>query len=461
MTILIGSILIGITFAASLKKPFWVFGAYIFLLYFYDFIRKILGVWGMSPATFSPFSLWEEAFLGGMVLALAYRWTTGKLEQPRTIRLYLFDIILVILAAWGLYEALRSPLPLAGIAAFRSYFQPIASFYLMRWLGQRENDLRRFLNAWLAIGVIVAALGIWQALAWTEADYRELGFFFDNSWGEEIFVPTVEFGESVVLRPVSTVTGPNELASHMLVFSVLAFQMFIMEKKAGRWLYLLLTGLFIGCLVLTYARTALLGSFLVFGIYLLALLLERDKNDSLLKFVRTPRNILLAVIVLVVVGIGIGLSGIYQLMIETVQTLPQQYHTIDTLEALEHLAKSPGGIGMGLVGPRQGIYYPEEKAAHVEGSVFQLALEMGVIGLLGWLFLVGKSMVYGWQGYRHGTEPASRALSMAAVGCWAGIMLVFLVLPLIHAPSLMNCLWLLAGTAMTTAKPKELFLFHI
>jgi O-antigen ligase len=108
---------------------------------------------------------------------------------------------------------------------------------------------------------------------------------------------------------------------------------------------------------------------------------------------------------------------------------------------------------MGMVEPKGAISLIEAGGSyHVEGSLFQIAEEMGVWGLGLWLAFLGGALVRIYRGWHSLTEGVLRAFSGAALTGWAGSLVAFLFLPLMQSISLMVWLWFLLGTALAASK---------
>jgi O-antigen ligase len=88
---------------------------------------------------------------------------------------------------------------------------------------------------------------------------------------------------------------------------------------------------------------------------------------------------------------------------------------------------------------------------HVEGSVFQIAMEMGVWGLGAWLAFWVAALAQIWRNWHALKSPQLRVLTGTAFAAWLGSLVAFLFLPLMQSISLMVWLWFLLGLGYQSA----------
>ena len=134
---------------------------------------------------------------------------------------------------------------------------------------------------------------------------------------------------------------------------------------------------------------------------------------------------------------------------DTIANLSDEYYYVDSMEALQYLIKHPAGVGMGLVEPKGALILIKSEALfHVEGSLFQIAMEMSVWGLALWLLFWGAGLFQIWRSWPNLKEPSLKVLTGTALTGWLGALVAFLFLPLMQSISLMVWLWFLIGLAL-------------
>ena len=138
----------------------------------------------------------------------------------------------------------------------------------------------------------------------------------------------------------------------------------------------------------------------------------------------------------------------FLLIKDTVLNLQNEYHIRDIAGAIQYLVRHPEGVGMGFVGPRQGFFFPQPTKFSVEGSLFQIAMEMGVWGLLIWLifwFIGLRRLLHIRNDVRDGLL---RTIVTTAFTGWVTALIVFLFLPMMQSLTLMSWLWFLLGLGL-------------
>jgi len=402
-------------------------------------IRWLTSLFEASPLVVTAASLWKDGALAGLGLVWLRR-RMAQLPEGGVRALWskagILEGLLILVVAVGVISALLSPNRLAGIMAFRDYFEPILVFFLLGAIWPEPRQLRGLVRIWLAVLAVMALLGITQTLFWSADDYVRWGFGVPQP---EAGIPTVGLRGGIQVRAPSTVTGPNELGMHM-VLGLLTVNQLILTPQKQRWPLLALGLLFGVALVLTFSRSDLIA-YLV-GLAAAYWLRRRDRASIL------GHGTLLNAIVLGVMLVAVLQSGMLGHVAATAANLEGQFHVQDTSVALEVLLDNPGGVGMGLVGPRSGAFFPEQPAFHVEGSVFQIAFEMGIWGLGLWALFAVVIGVWAVRGWRRAEVPLDRAMVGTALGGGLGLSFVLLFLPLMQSMPLMSWMWFLLGYAV-------------
>ena len=434
---------------AAWRHAFATLGALLLLLPFHEFARRWLSASvGLSDELVNALSRWWVVVILVLLFVVAVRWLQAWRNTRTLPSLHKTDILLALIVALGLIYALMSPNRIAGIAAFRSYFQPIGVYVLARAVWPTKRELQRFLILWIVVGVVMTGLELWQFSSWTESDYFARGYVRS---GGELGVPPVTIGGEARLRPASTVTGPNELGIHMVLLSLITLQLAIQARGVSRWLLGILALLFFVGLTVTYSRSALMA----FGVGLLALAglaaLRGGWRSWTDKIPRSSSALGLAVVTVLAIAAWLLVSGVVERIAGTIANLPERYHYRDTVEAIAYLAEHPQGVGMGLVGPREGIFFQSVQASfHVEGSLFQIAMEMGVWTLLIWLVFLGAVLVSIARNRLQLKNGDLRTMAGTALAGWLGALVAFLILPLMQSLVLMSWLWFLLGFGLST-----------
>jgi len=423
------------------RSGFPVLAGILLALLFHELLIRWLTFLLKAPALMvTAASLWKDGALIGLGVVWLQR-SLGQMRQsgtsPLRKRIGLLDGLLAALVALGLVSALLSPNRLAGIMAFRDYYEPVLVFILIGAFVPPREQLGRFVKAWVVVLAFMAVLGIVQTATWSEQEYERWWFGSPRS---ELGIPSTGGLGIVDLRAPSTVTGPNEFGMHMVLGLLLVSQLMYTAQRRSQWLYLALGLLFGIALVLTFSRSDLLASLI--GMAALFWLRIRDRAPV---FGRWSLQIATILAVMFAAVLQTGMLGH---VAGTAANPQEQYHVQDTSSALDALLEDPAGVGMGLVGPRIGAFFPAQPAFHVEGSVFQIAFEMGIWGVGLWALFAIVVGVWAVRGRRRAEDPLDRAMVGTAVGGGLGLSFVLLFLPLMQSMPLMSWIWFLLGYAV-------------
>jgi len=427
------------------KRAYWALSGLVLGGPFRDFITRWLNAHtDLSVAQVTAIGRWWFAVVATLLVWLggriAYRlWRERRIPKPEPV-----DLLLALLLVLSLLATVASSDLPAAITSFRGYMQPLAVFVLARAIGPSRREFRFFIVLWLIVGLLMAGLALWQATAWTEADYRAEGYVRQDG---ELVAPYAWSGGQRYLRPASTVSGPNELGLDMVLMLLLAVVWLLSVRRSRSTLALaFLAMLFTAGLGVSASRSALLA-FVVATVAMAFLYWDAIVNRLQSAEGRSRNRFLLALAAAVaLVAVLLGGSGLITLGIETVRSFAQQYHYLDSIEAIRYLAAHPAGVGMGLVEPKGALALIEAGGTyHVEGSLFQIAMEMGIWGLAAWLAFWGVALARIYRNFQALNSVHLRVITGAAFAGWLGSLVAFLFLPLMQSISLMVWLWFLLG----------------
>jgi hypothetical protein len=246
------------------------------------------------------------------------------------------------------------------------------------------------------------------------------------------------------------VSGPNELGMEMLLLGIAAALGAYFLKGLRRYLLLVCSVLFLLGLALTFSRSAVLGLLGGSGSLLLLLMVQAPRDRGLGSGRRHwMRAVLFVLALLIVITVIMALTGNVERISSTIANLQERYHIRDALGAILYLANHPQGVGMGMVEPKGAAILRETEALfHVEGSLFQIGMEMGVWGLALWLTFWGAALTRIWRTWSGLDFTETKVVAGTTFAGWIGALVAFLFLPLMQSVSLMVWLWLVIGLAV-------------
>ena len=451
-TTLVMALTVGVaTILIGWRRPFPMLAVLVLGVPLRDFVTRWLLVREVaSVETVTALGRWWFVLILALLGVVALQWLVQwRIQKPR-FRINGLDLLLAAIVVWSAFETLVSPSRAAAFTSLRGYLQPIGVFLIARELRPSPKALRTLLVAWLALGALLATFGVWQGATWTEETYRAEGYVRQD--GSLVVPPTIVRGQ-VFIRPASMVSGPNELGVDMVILTMLAVLSLPAAKRLSRMGLVLLAAVFTLMLGITFSRSAMLAYIAAWaGVGVLGLWAARRKSAGPASNSHWPM-LGGAAAAFLVVGFALFKLGFFGVLASTITNLTSEFHFIDTVAAIQHLTANPGGVGMGMVEPKGAISLIDAGGLyHVEGSLFQIAEEMGVWGLGMWLAFWGVALVRVFRAWQDLRDASLRAFTGAAFTGWLGSLVAFLFLPLMQSISLMVWLWFLLGTGVAAGK---------
>ena len=454
---LIVVVVLGTTaFIIGWRRPFAVLSALVLLIPFRDLsIRWMNASTDLSPEWVNAISRWWFVLVLSLLAVVVIRWAIEWIRLRVIPKIHAIDVFFLLVCVIAVISTLFSPNKGAGFTSMRGYLQPMAVFVLARAIHPSKEQLRTILILLLIAGVIMVAFELWQVFGWTEAEYRAHGYLRQNG---ELVTPTIQVRDQPYIRPASTVSGPNELGVSMLLLSMGAFFGALYFNGRLRILLGLLTPIFLLGVMLTFSRSAFLG-LIVAIIAATILLLKPQPTSAKDKGARRgykPLALIAGLVLLVIMVLVV--SGNLRHISNTFSHLTQEYHIQDSLNAIRFLIENPGGVGMGMVEPKGALTLIVAKSLfHVEGSLFQIAMEMSILGLGIWLAFWCVGLMQIWQMWGELKQPGLRVLTGTAFAGWTGALVAFVFLPLMQSISLMVWLWFFFGLALESQRIESMW----
>jgi len=399
----------------------------------------------MPAAVFVAVRYWKEA----CIAALAFH--AWLLVLSRSVRLHgLYAPTLLGWAFLTLFLGFRAATGgdlVSGLYAFRVYLEPLVGGVAMAVILVRLG-WQRLLPQLLALASFpILALAIYQAVLPFSDFNTAIRQTAANAFGE---LPNA-FSVSVVnrLRPFSTFSDPNDFG---LFAAVLFLASFAPNSSTPTWQRIRRVAKWgaVAMLALSFSRSATLA--LIVGICALGLTAVFSAAPERLRSNWT--SIWLA---LLVAGSLAAAAVVWR------KNIPQVAHIVNTMSQSDpssrghvrslmagtwELIDHPAGLGLGVVGPRAGLYGRAGKVYHVESSYLQLGLEAGVVGLLiyalSWVTMFGGLLTD--LGLHLGPERGQWARVGLVILCAQGIAFAFL--PTIVSLQTGAIVWCFLGLAI-------------
>lgn len=436
--LLVGVLLIGLPFVALVISKRTRNKTVVFMLVLLPLISILKAVTGtrFAPLTFDL----------GLFFACVLYLGEGLLWH-RKIRLGNLDILLLFL--WGLafLQIFNPNVPnlQSGIEGFRKFIFMSITFYLGRHL-LRLRDFRLFGKGMMLFSIPVVIYGIKQFFVMWPIDYRLIELSTSSS---------TTFLMGGWIRPFSTMSGPFQLGLYLMVLLLLTLS--ILKTKVNH----------------PYLRSLVIG-FLILEIILL--LMTRTKGNwigllvgiSILFILQSRRNPVRVILKLSGFSLFSGIIIIFMLSQVSGNTLTVLN---DALFAITHPLQAPTfiyrldlwqntiipaiqkqpflGYGTGSAGEGlQNLYEGTQSLFFFSHNLYiKVWLEMGLVGLIVFLWIVSESL---WRGLRQLRRPVTINSETGLLLRWSfAVVVAFLVggvvIPTLDAYPINYYFWLLLG----------------
>lgn len=375
--------------------------ALLLLLYFapfYGFVRWTIGI---SPVQ----AMWKEA----MVVLLTLGWAIHKFvfkreklaSTPLNLPLFLFLWLAII-------QLFRASNILQGLLGLRMLATYIPIYFIVANMTVSKKQIRSVIFILMIIGVVTASYGLWQASVGLEGlQSRELAQVGSN---------LATMGR---LRIFSTFAGPEYLGLFMVLMIIIGVALWMSGLSRPRKRILLIAmAVMFAALVLTLVR--LEWFMLGMGLVLLTALVKKKK----------PFGFLLAGIIAVLIIFPPYIQERATMTFTSIDESFQGRMTTYLGWNIPNLLNNPLGVGLGGTSGRsvyERVTGQETSSALIggggtESGYFNVALEMGIPGLILYLWLFIIIIRYGLRTFRTLSDSFLKHL---ALGITTFVILIF------------------------------------
>jgi len=379
---------------------------------------------------------WKELLLVALTVpTLAWLVTNRAVlrelaSNPLVIGVVLYILLSTVIAA-VFWNENGSQAVMAGLAMNLRYLAVAALAYLLfRYGALSETWLARGMWFVVCAGVFVAVLGIMQILV-IPSDYLAM---FGYEKGVTIAPFTLIDNNPDLLRAFATLRGPNDFGAFLILPIILVITQ---VRRLPVWVSVSLLGLLSWGLILSSSRSAWVGMVVALAAYAF---LTFGRKLTLTHIIG-----LLATLVIVFAGLfyaAVNVAVLRQAVFHSSPGDPSltegstDKHLDATLNGITRVVSHPLGCGVGCAGPAS--YYGKEGKIS-ENYFVQIAEEVGAIGLMFFLFVVG------YVAYRLATNRKQRVLSCALLASLVGYVAIGMLLHVWSDDPLSITWWMLAG----------------
>lgn len=391
---LIAALAGGIWMLAGLHNALWAVIAIVALLPYAALPFKIV----VTP-TFLDIAMAAFFFL------YIGEWMTGQRRRLNTTPVHGLVVLFMLLSMFSFVAGLRYAGPTSTtVRHFAELLLSMTFALLLADVIKDDRQLRRFALVLMLAG---AAAGLVAITLWVlpdslaESILRRLSVI---GYPDSGIIRYVEENPDLPERAIGTTADPNALGGLLVMMAALIVPQAVSRNPllGRRWPGVVLTGIVTLALILTFSR----GSLLAFG--------------AALAFIGTVRNrrLLLVMVLGVVLFLVLPWTQYYVTrLIEGFQgtDLATQMRFGEYKDALTLISRYPL-LGVGFTGtPDIDIYLG------VANVYLTIASNMGLLGLIAFLLLIGAVFAYGWRAYRRaavipGLRPVLLGLLAGLVG---------------------------------------------
>src|SRR5437899_3440652 len=357
-----------------------------------------------------------SAFIGWLFCSMRTGWIA--IQQTRVFS------AMVVFLGWAIVSVIRASYLAPSLQWLISLCNYAVCLFLVVHLVRSFREVRGFVTVLLGMGVFEAALGLYQFMGGGKT------------------------------RPTGTFFNANFFASYEMSVFAVAFGLLCYRRLTDgvRWetpLLWLTAGVVVVAFILAQSR----GALLAFVVAVACVGLYRFGKPFL------------AVIVLCLIVGAIVQNPLQQRMRTVGAQDPYAYTRLAIWKnSLERISDRPRGVGLGLYKYTSFQYrFPVDnaiarygkRAESAHNEYLQLAVELGVLGLV--LFLAGISLLGWeiWESLRLPLEPWERGLVIGLSGGILGILVHSGVDAVFHEPALVLLAILFAGMILVVKRLRQ------
>lgn len=384
---------------------------------------------GLPSSLIAVLQMWREMLLVCLAIWVVLRLSSGyrlHLVHPQ------FMLLCIGFMLFGFVGLLNSPDLIGGIYGYRGTFAPLAFLILILCLPITDQWLRTVTPKLIFVGSLVAMFAIFQSLI--------LGFDFVWKYyaREGVLSSSFIFMGGSLQRAMGTFSSPNQLSLYLVLVLLLALNLFLRSHAQRQKIRLGITLMLLSvALVLTVSRSGWLAA--IIGIGFCFLIWKRR------------RNFVVAAVVGLIVAVPLFFAlGLDQHLLNTVQgnEISANYRTGLTVKNIVTAIEHPLGVGFGLVGARATRFGADRQIYNTESYLLQMAMEIGLPGLLMFLLLAGWSFVLVYRNTFAVRSPFLRAWGVTALAAIIAALTHAMFIPDLQDLTVGMYLWFFVGIGL-------------
>lgn len=395
------------------QKATYAIALYAFL----DFgVRQVIGSALLS-------SFWDELLFVLCVLLWVGKWFMDRRRKAYQWTPLEFPLIFFI--GIGLFLLLANTEYMnIGIDGLRAVIQYMFWYFVVVQLLKSTAAVKRVYLILVFVGALLALHGVYQYI---------IGAEMPSNW-----VDAAEAG--VRTRVYSIIGSPNILGSLMALLIPMSVSLIYYETKfLKKAIFGVIALIMTACLVFTFSRGAWVG----FAVAIAVFLLMKDKR-LLVPFIG------LSLLVIVFVP-EVGNRITYMLSPEYIASNMKGGRLLRWGKGLEMLKPVPWfGLGLGRFGGAVAMNnkLPGINYFYMDNYYLKTAVEMGVVGLSAFLFLMYNVVAWGLRAVKKLQHSSEVHLVQGMLAGMCGVLVHNFFENVFEVPMMTSYFWLLAGLIM-------------
>lgn len=408
------------------KSIHWGLLALVALMPVHAFLSVSLGhAFGHQSAI----QAWKEILL----LLLAAATVALLVREPERLRRLRQPWVmagLALVAVGIIITLLRHTPPTVAAFGLKTDFEFILAGLIAAVCGAKDF-LIKLMWAILGAAAVVAGFDLLQIFLLPPDFLTRFGY------GPATILPYQHISsESSLLRFPSTLGGPNQLGTYIILPLTLSLALLI---RKFNWWYLGLTGACFIALAFTFSRSAWIGAVAAIILTVAAVLPARLRRPAAI----TGAVVLAALLLAIPLALRQGGPIEYLVLHSSIEAHDEsgqsdKQHALSLQNGVQAILDTPLGHGLGTAGPST---FHVGTVNIIENFYLQLGYEIGLLAIVLFVFCVGALV---WSLLKlHGRPP----LAVATAATIIGISVVAIVLPAWVDSTTALVVWITAGAA--------------
>lgn len=374
-------------------------------------------------------SIWDEAFLLGLILLWIFKWLVYRKEEP--LKQAPMDLPIVIyISVMLLVLIVNSPDFSISLEGFRANVQYVFWYFAVLQLTKGKDSARRLSVVFTLIVGAMAIHGVWQYIIGVE---MPAGWVDQNEAG-------------VRTRVYSILTSPNIFGSLLTLAMPITVALGLSTKSSKRKaIFFFLALMMVGSLVFTFSRGAWIGFMVAVACYVL------------LRDVRLIIPVIIGAVLVVILVPSVGDRITYMLSPEYIESSLKGGRLVRWITGLRILEFNPVfGVGLGHFGGAVAMNHSLSlvvdtfvvKTFYMDNYYLKTAVETGITGLAAFVMLMYQVFINSLRTIKITSDKETKELAVGIMAGLCGVIVHNFVENVFEVPLMSSMFWLFVAVMM-------------